>query len=229
MWLTRSLAAGPGAAGLSGAPHSSAQPPGVARGLGSCARAPPPADAAPERACELAELERCGLTKRQDSGRRVAGARGSEPADQLSRRPRHRSLSNSDAGTRAGPQGTCPTEPRAPTWRTWDLPAATWGLAGQGLGLSPRAPLSPRRQGGRGETPPPPLHSTGAWTAARSPLPRLPTPGLWAPSLGVPLADRGLSVFWGGVLKPLSESGGQWSTRRIDDKVLCSLIAAPNL
>lgn len=153
MWLTRSLAAGPGAAGLSGAPHSSAQPPGVARGLGSCARAPPPADAAPERACELAELERCGLTKRQDSGRRVAGARGSEPADQLSRRPRHRSLSNSDAGTRAGPQGTCPTEPRAPTWRTWDLPAATWGLAGQGLGLSPRAPLSPRRQGGRGETP----------------------------------------------------------------------------
>lgn len=153
MWLTRSLAAGPGAAGLSGAPHSSAQPPGVARGLGSCARAPPPADAAPERACERAEPERCGLTKRQDSGRRVAGAQGSEPADQRSRRPRHRSLSNSDAGTRAGPQGTCPTEPRAPTWRTWDLPAATWGLAGQGLGLSPRASLSPRRQGGREETP----------------------------------------------------------------------------
>lgn len=108
-------------------------------------------------------------------------------------------------------------------------PRGHLGAGGSGPGaISARLSFPEAAGRARGDPPPPP-HSTGAWTAARSPLPRLPTPGLCAPSLGVPLADRGLSVFGGGLLKPLSESGCQWGTRRIDDKVLCSLIAAPNL
>ena len=186
--------------------HSSARPPGVARGLGSCARAPPPADAAPERACERAEPERCGLTKRQDAGRRVAGAQGSEPAGQPSRRPRHRSLSNSDAGTRAGPQGTCPAEPRAPTWRSWDLPAATGGLAGQGLGLSPRAPLSPRRQGGRGEEPPPPTPFNRSLDCCSEPCSPSPYPGALGTVSGSAACGPRALRFWGrGTEAPIRE------------------------
>lgn len=93
-----------------------------------------------------------------------------------------------------------PAEPRAPTWHSWDLPATTAGLTGSGLGLSPRIPLAEAAWWARRDPPAPRVSHTQprsacVWTAACSPVLRLPTPVLRAQSVGVWLADPGLSVF----------------------------------
>jgi hypothetical protein len=83
------------------------------------------------RAGERAQPERCGLTKQPDARWRrrwVAGAQGNQPASSLLGDSATRNSSNSDVGTQAGPQGTSPAEPCAPTWHSWNLRAATWGV-----------------------------------------------------------------------------------------------------
>lgn len=124
--------------GRQGSPEASARAPGLLR-----PRTPRPS--------QRAEPERCGLTKRPDARRRVAGAQGSEPTDQPSPRPRHRSSSNSDAGTQAGPQGTCPRNPAPQLGVVGISPRPPGGWQGQGLGVSPRAPLSEAAGRARGD------------------------------------------------------------------------------
>lgn len=151
--------AGPGAAGLSGGRHRAVRPPGVARGLGSCARASPPADAA--RASPRASGARA-LRTHKAAGRAAAGGRsaGERAARQPSPRPRHRSSSHSGAGTWAGPQGTCRRKP-----------APQLGVVGTsprppgGPGVSPRARLAKAAGRARRDHP------------SRCPRPPLPEPG----------------------------------------------------
>lgn len=120
------------------------RPPGVARGLGSRARAPPPTDAAPPQRSQSAAGSQ--------SGRRTAGGtwHGSERPVSFLRDHTTGARATRTWAPRPAPKVRARGTPR-PTWGSWELPATASGLAGAGLG-SFRAPLLPKRQGGRGET-----------------------------------------------------------------------------
>lgn len=128
-----------------------------------------------------------------------------------------------------------PAAPRAPTWRSWDLPATTAGLTGSGLGLPPRTPLAEAAWWARRDPAPP----RGARTQPRSACvwdcclePCAPASYASAPGTvcgSVRLADPGLSVFGEGYRSPHSRVTVSGASGEKATGVLCSLIAAPNL
>lgn len=187
------------------------RPPGVARALGSCARAPPPDAAAPELARERAEPESCGLTKRPDARRRVAGAQGSERPFSL---PCDRATGARATRTRGpgpAPKVCVRGTPCAPTWRTWYLPATTGGLARSGAWGYLHAPFLPKWQGGLGETTPQLRvrpHSPAPFCLSLDCClePCAPPPCLSAVGIVYGSAACGSRAprYWGGVLKPPS-------------------------
>ena len=199
-------------------------------------RTPRPSEPASERESGARALRAHKAAGRAAAGGRSAGELASRLAFSAAAPQELEQLGRGDAGTRAGRQGTFPAEPRAPTWRSWDTSPRPAGVGAGGvracLGPSPRAPLSPRRRRGPGGDTPSPRPQvyracSGSLDCCSEPcLPRPYPRALGAVSGSQACGSRALR-FRGGVLKPLSESGGAWGARTIG--VLYSLIAAPNL
>ena len=188
-------AGGTAARGRQGSPEASARALGLLRPW-----SPRPSELESERS-QSAAGSQSGRTRGGGwQERRRASRRISLLRDRATRAPATRTRGPGPAPTVRAPRNPAPqlgvvgTSPRPPG-----------GWQGQGLGVSPRDLLAEATGRTRVYPPPPPAAGTSslhpvprlarAWAAARIPVLPLPTPELWAPSVGVRLADPGIRVF----------------------------------